>query len=184
MAKFYSRSGDDGYTGRLGKGRLPKNHPLIEVIGTIDEASAALGMARAQSQIAATVELVVKVQRDLYFLMAELSATEENASQFRIIDADRLSWLEKQTDLIGSLVDVPEEFIIPGDSPVGAFFALARTIVRRAERRLVELQTTEKISNPNILRYLNRLSSLCFLLELQENQLADSSRHTLAKPDR
>jgi cob(I)alamin adenosyltransferase len=184
MAKFYSRSGDDGYTGRLGKGRLPKNHPLIEAIGTIDEASAALGVARAQSQIAATVELVVEVQRDLYYLMAELSATEENASQFRVIDAARLAWLEEQTDLINSLINVPKEFIVPGDSIGGASFALARNIVRRAERRVVELHLTENISNPNILRYLNRLSSLCFLLELQENQLVDSSGHTLAKPDR
>lgn len=184
MTKFYSGKGDNGYTGRLGKGRLPKNHPLIEAIGTIDEASAALGMARAHSRNAATVELLIEIQRDLYYLMAELSATGENESRFRIIDVDRLGWLEEQFDLINSSLDVPKEFIVPGDSIMGAYFALARNIVRRAERRVMDLHQTENINNPNILPYLNRLSSLCFLLELRENQLAGSSGLTMAKPDR
>ena len=86
MDKFYTQKGDDGYTGRLGKGRIPKNHQLIEAIGTIDEASAVLGLARAQTQTRETSELLLHVQRDLYHLMAELSATEENVEKFQVID--------------------------------------------------------------------------------------------------
>ncbi len=94
MTKFYTKTGDDGFTGRLGKGRLPKHHILIEAIGTIDEASSALGVARAQINLAATSKLILKIQKDLYHIMSELSATPENAEEFRVVDTDRLEWLE------------------------------------------------------------------------------------------
>ena len=181
MYKFYTQKGDDGYTGRLGKGRIPKNHPIIEAIGTIDEASAALGMARAQSQMQDTVDLLLEVQRDLYHLMAELSASKENASKFRVIDAERLTWLEDKIDSISDSTASPKEFIVPGDSITGATLALARNIVRRAERRVAELHLAGEIENQHIMRYLNRLSSLCFVLELQENQSTNSSGLSLAK---
>jgi cob(I)alamin adenosyltransferase len=181
MTKFYTQTGDDGYTGRLGKGRLPKHDQLIEAIGTIDEASAALGLARALSEVPETVDLLLEVQRDLYHLMAELSATKENASQFRAIDEERLSWLEAEIDTISSAIEMPSEFIIPGDTPPGAVLSLARSIVRRAERRVAELQLTGTVENQQILPYLNRLSSLCFVLELKEIK---SSNITLAKKDR
>lgn len=178
MTKFYTESGDDGFTGRLGKGRLPKNDSLIEAIGTIDEASAALGLARAQSQFPETADLLLEVQRDLYHLMAELSATSENATQFRVIDERRLRWLETEIDSISSSIEMPKEFIVPGDSLPGAALSLARSIIRRAERRVAELHHAGKIDNPQILPFLNRLSSLCFVLELRENK---SSNITLAK---
>lgn len=181
MDKFYTQKGDDGYTGRLGKGRLPKDHQIIEAIGTIDEASAALGMARAQSQMQDTVDLLLEVQRDLYHLMAELSASKENASQFRVIDDERLTWLEDKIDSISNSIESPKEFIVPGDSVTGATLALARNIVRRAERRVAELHLAGEIENKNIMRYLNRLSSLCFVMELQENQSTHSSGLSLAK---
>jgi len=181
MNKFYTQKGDDGYTGRLGKGRIPKNHQIIEAIGTIDEASAALGMARAQSQVQDTVDLLLEVQRDLYHLMAELSASKENASKFRVIDDERIAWLEGKVDLISNSIESPKEFIVPGDSLTGATMALARNIIRRAERRAAELHLAGDIENKNIMRYLNRLSSLCFVLELQENQRNNSSELSLAK---
>ena len=180
MAKFYTQTGDDGYTGRLGKGRLAKNDPLIEAIGTIDEASAAFGFARAHSNQPETKEIILEVQRDLYHLMAELSATEENAAKFRVVDEQRLAWLEDNVDSISSTVETPKEFIVPGDTISGAALALARTIVRRAERRVAELHLANTFDNPNILPYLNRLSSLCFILELKENKV---SGITLAKKD-
>lgn len=181
MAKFYTQTGDDGYTGRLGKGRLPKNHQIIEAIGTIDEASSAIGLARSQSSTPQTADLLLEVQRDLYHLMAELSATEENASKFRVIGEDRLTWLESQVDSISSSVETPKEFIVPGDSASGAALSLSRSIVRRAERRVAELHLAGVVANPNILPYLNRLSSLCFILELKEY---DSAGPTLAKKNR
>jgi cob(I)alamin adenosyltransferase len=178
MKKFYTQTGDDGYTSRLGKGRLPKNDSLIEAIGTVDEASAVLGLARAQSQIPDTANLLLEVQRDLYHIMAELSATSENASHFRVIDEARVKWLGEEIDSISSSIEMPKEFIVPGDSSSGAVMSLARSVVRRAERRVAELHNAGNVDNPQILPYLNRLSSLCFVLELRENK---SSNITLAK---
>lgn len=180
MKKFYTQSGDDGYTSRLGKGRLPKDDRRIEAIGTIDEASAVLGLVRAQSQDPETADLLLEVQRDLYHLMAELSATSENAGQFRKIDETRVKWLGAKIDAISSLVDMPKEFIVPGDSYPGAVISLARSVVRRAERRVAGLHHAGEVDNPQILPYLNRLSSLCFVLELREYKSSDI---TLAKKD-
>lgn len=183
VTKFYTQSGDDGYSGRLGEGRVPKNHPLMEALGAIDEASASLGMARAQSLDDNINELLLEIQRDLYHIMAEVSATPENAFKFRVIDGRKIRWLEKMTDTIGSSVRAPTEFIVPGDSLGGATFAVARSIVRRAERRVADLYFAGEIENEDLLRYLNRLSSLCFVLELRENQRADPTTQTLAKKD-
>jgi cob(I)alamin adenosyltransferase len=183
MPGFYTRSGDDGYTGLLGEGRVPKYHPVTEAIGAIDEAAAALGVGRAACQGERSAGLIISVQRDLYHLMAEIAATPENVARFRKIDADRVSWLEQQTDLLSNLVEMPKDFILPGDSPAGAALAQGRTIVRRAERRVARLFHERLIENPELLRYLNRLSSLCFVLELYENQMYGVPSPTLARPD-
>jgi len=181
MAKFYTKTGDDGYTGRLGEGRLPKHHILIDAIGTIDEASSALGFARALVGAKTTEQLILALQKDLYHIMAELSATPDNAEKFRVVDAKRLAWLEDQIERYNLAVESPREFIVPGDTKSGAALALARTVVRRAERRISELNQVEPIINTAVLPYLNRLSSLCFVLELYENQSAGTAGPTLAK---
>jgi cob(I)alamin adenosyltransferase len=180
MSPFYTRTGDDGNTGLLGEGRLPKHHPRIETIGTLDEASAALGLARALINSEQTKSLLADIQRDLYALMTEVAATPENASRFRTLSLSRIEWLESQTDLITARVPVPKNFILPGDTPGGAALSLARTVVRRAERRLAELADKGEVENPALLPYLNRLSSLCFALELEENHRAGKET-TLAK---
>jgi cob(I)alamin adenosyltransferase len=181
MTKFYTKKGDDGYTGTLGKGRVAKYDPRIEAIGAIDEADAALAIARTLCLSAESKSILLQVQKDLYHLMSEVSAEPENAKQFLYINADKVSWLEKQTDEISSCVDIPNEFIIPGDSQAGAVIDLARTIVRRAERRLANLVHKKLIENLDLLRYLNRLSSLCFVLELLENQTSDRKKPSSAK---
>ena len=181
MANFYTKTGDDGSTGRLGEGRLAKSHILIEAIGSIDEASSALGLARAQVSSVRTGEIILKIQKDLYHIMAELSATAENAEKFRVIDAAHLAWLEEEVEHYSSFLNAPREFIVPGDTLPGAALALARTIVRRSERRVAELHQVEPFENPIILPYLNRLSSLCFVLELSEVQPGGHSGPTLAK---
>jgi cob(I)alamin adenosyltransferase len=183
MVNYYTRSGDDGNTGLLGEGRVPKYHPQPEAVGTIDEASAALGVARAAARASQTSPLLLVVQRDLYMAMAEIAAAPDNAYRFRKIDADRVAWLEEQIESISALVKMPDEFIVPGDSPSGAAISLARTIVRRAERRVAKLFHEHVIDNAELLRYLNRLSSLCFILELLENRVAGVSAPTLAKED-
>jgi cob(I)alamin adenosyltransferase len=181
MPTFYTKTGDDGYTGLLGEGRVPKEDPRIEAVGTLDEATAALGLARASCQDPRSAPILLQVQRDLYGLMAEVASAPENAPRFRSIDAEKITWLEQQTDIISRQVELPKEFILPGDSPASAALALARTVVRRAERRVAQLLHTGELENPDLLRYLNRLSSLCFALELVENQAAGKAKPTLAK---
>lgn len=177
---FYTSKGDDGTTNLLGEGRVAKYHARIEAVGTLDESTAALGLARAQCLDPRSGTILLQAQRDLYRLMAEVAATPENAQQFRFIDSARIAWLEEQTDMLGKLVEMPREFILSGDSLAGAALSLARTIIRRAERRVVELFDAQEITNPDLQRYLNRLSSLCFVLELLENQAAGYNT-TLAK---
>ena len=181
MAKFYTQTGDDGYTGLLGVGRTPKYDQRIETIGTLDEANAVMGMARSMSKTSQTSQILLKSQRDLYHIMAEIAATPENASRFREISAVHVSWLESQIEAISKEVTIPDEFIVPGDSPAGAVIDLARTIIRRAERHIAYLLHHNEIENQEILRYVNRLSSLCFVLELLENQATGTNRITFAK---
>ena len=172
MTPIYTRAGDKGNTGLLGEGRVPKFDLRIEALGALDEATATLGLARASAKASQSDALIVEAQRDLYRLMAEVGATPENAATFRSIDAARVQWLEAQTDALGETVTMPREFIIPGENLASAAMSLARTVVRRAERRVVELFQQGGLENPHLLAYLNRLSSLCFMLELLENQYA------------
>jgi len=177
---FYTAKGDDGSTNLLGKGRVPKYHARMEALGAMDEASAALGLARAQCASPQAAPILIEAQRDLYKLMAEVAAAPENADRFRWIDESRVAWLESQTDTLSRKMDMPKEFILPGDTTGGAALSLARAVVRRAERRVVVLFDEREITNPDLQRYLNRLSSLCFVLELLENQHA-GRKTTLAK---
>jgi cob(I)alamin adenosyltransferase len=180
MTPVYTRAGDDGTTGTLGENRLPKYHPRMETLGSLDEASAAIGLARALCKDPQIETILKDVQRDLYTIMTEVSATPENAQRFQIIAPRRVQWLESQVDAITGMAPVPAEFILPGDSIPGAALALARTIVRRAERRVAELLDSHAIENRVMLLYLNRLSSLCFALEVFENAQAGKPT-TLAK---
>lgn len=183
MPGFYTRRGDDGMTGLLGEGRVAKYDLRMDTLGAIDEATAALGLARAQSVSETAQELTVSVQRDLYLLMAETAATQENAERFHAINAEKVGWLESNTDALSLQVEVPREFIIPGDTVAGAAFDMARTIVRRAERFMAALLARGDVTNTELLKYLNRLSSFLFILELFENQAAGKSQITKAKGD-
>ena len=179
--QLYTRTGDDGYTGLLGEGRVAKYMPQPEAYGTVDEASAAMGVARAGAHSDLTKQLLLTAQRDLYKLMAELSATQKTAPQFRSIDEARVTWLEQQTDVVTAMVVLPHEFVVPGDTLPGAYIDLARAITRRAERFVVHLLHDGIIENTQLVRYLNRLSSLLFVLSLYENALAGVSQVTLAR---
>ena len=181
MTQFYTRAGDDGFTGLLGEGKIPKYHPRTEALGSIDEATAALGIARASCKDSRCAQIIIQIQRDLYHLMSEVSATLENAAKFRKIDANRISWLEDQAEVLSENINIPSEFILPGDSLPGAFLDLARTIVRRAERNVAKLVHEGVVENYEILHYLNRLSSLLFILELLENSISGQVTISLAK---
>jgi cob(I)alamin adenosyltransferase len=164
----------------LGEGRVAKTHPRIETLGALDESTATLGLARAQARDPRCERILLEAQRDLYKLMAEVAATAENADHFHFIDAARVDWIEAQIAALAATVTMPREFIISGDSLAGAALSLARAVIRRAERRVVELLEAKEISNPDLGPYLNRLSSLCFVMELVENAAAGHDT-TLAK---
>ncbi len=173
MTSFYTRKGDDGYTQLLGEGRVPKYHLRPTVFGTVDEASASLGLARAFAISQETKEILQVVRNDLYHLMAELAAVPEQAERFRVLDASRVEWLETQIDAFEGRVEKPLDFVLSGDSPAAAVLDVARTIVRRAERLTVRLQHEDNLENHHLLCYLNRLSSMCFVLMLWEDHHAD-----------
>jgi cob(I)alamin adenosyltransferase len=179
--KFYSTTGDDGTTGLLGEGRVKKYHPRPEAYGTVDEAQAALGIARAEMLDQDAAAILLQAQRDLYHLMSELAATKEAASKFRFIDTGRVKWLEELTDFYGAKLNLPREFSVSGDSASGAYLDLARTIVRRAERLVVRLFDEQLVDNRELIRYLNRLSALCYVLSRYEDALSGHSTVTLAR---
>lgn len=180
-SSFFTRKGDDGFTGLLGEGRVAKYDPRPAAYGTLDEASSALGLARATSKTPEVTELVIALQRDLYHMMAEVAATPEQAEKFRQIDQERVVWLEEKLADFESQIDIPDEFVLPGDTLAGAAFDLARTIVRRAERLIAKLVHAGDLDNPQLLAYLNRLSSLCFVLALYANHVGGVSKPSLSK---
>lgn len=181
MTQFYTAAGDDGYTNTLRKGRLRKDDPVAEALGAIDEANSALGLARSICESGDIKKMLLTIQGNLYQIMTEVSASPENAARFRKIDASSIDWLEIQVEDLSSRVEVPKEFIVPGDSFSSAALDLARSVVRRAERRVAGLVHEGQVENIELLRYLNRLSSLCFVMELYEIQQAGKQSPTFAR---
>lgn len=172
MTPFFTSNGDCGDTGFLGSGRISKTSARIEAIGSVDEATAALGLARSLTEIEKTRSIVLQIQKQLYVLMTELSAEPDMAGQFDAIDEEEVIWLEEQITSLEKLVELPREFIIPGESPAGGALAIARTVIRRAERRVIALFEENEIQKVILIAYLNRLSSLIFILEIYEASLS------------
>jgi cob(I)alamin adenosyltransferase len=158
-------AGDAGYTSLLGSQRVPKYDPRPETFGTVDEATSALGLARALTSDPRARDVVLGMQRQLYVLMAELATPPENLDAVGMrITADAVHELEQTEDELKAEVTIPEKFVIPGDSVDGAALDLARTIIRRAERMAVRLLHDGTIRNGEVVRYLNRLSDVVFIL--------------------
>jgi cob(I)alamin adenosyltransferase len=168
MTRYYSRKGDDGTTSWIGKGRLKKYDLRFEALGSVDETSASLGLARGLSGNAQVKDILLHVQRDLSGMMGEVAADMDQAERFRTVRAEQVAWLESQTDTITEMVESPRSFLMSGDTPGGGALDLARAVTRRAERRVVEMTDEGSLNNPFINAYLNRLSSLLFVLELLE----------------
>jgi cob(I)alamin adenosyltransferase len=168
---FYTRTGDQGYTDLLG-GRVPKYDARPETFGTIDEATSVIGFARAVALSPRTKRTLVEVQRDLYVMMAELAFTADMRQGKYHITAEHLLRIERETDELEQEVELPPHFILPGDSAAGAALDVARTVIRRAERHAVKLAHDGEIDNEFLLAYLNRLSSLLFVLGRFEDREA------------
>ena len=179
--KLYTRAGDAGYTGLLGKERVPKYDLRPEAYGQVDEAQAALGMCRAGPLSQRGRELLIPIERDLYHIMVELATAPGVKAPLSPITAERIEWLEHVTDELGQATGPFTDFVLPGDSQAGALAHLARTVVRRAERAVARLAHTGELDNSQALGYLNRLSSFLFGLARYEDMQTGVERPTLAK---
>lgn len=169
MVMKFSKKGDQGFTSLLGGQRVPKSGPRPEVYGTLDEASSALGLARASARRGKTKEILLDIQKDLFLLGAELATVPEDKAKYDYqISSRHVARLEGWMDELQRGVDLKNEFICPGETVSGAAIDLGRTIVRRAERKAVGLAQRKIILNPEVLRFLNRLADLLFVLARYE----------------
>jgi len=170
--RIYTRGGDDGTTGLLYGGRVDKSDPRTEAYGTTDEAVAALGMARVFIADSLLADLVLRLQRDLFVVGAELATATENSHKLRPgttkVTADMVAGLEEAIDDYVARIRMPEEFIVPGESRGSSFLDFARTVIRRAERQTVAMDRSGLLSDREAVRYLNRLADLVFVLARYE----------------
>jgi cob(I)alamin adenosyltransferase len=158
--RIYTRTGDAGETGLFGRGRVSKASPRVEAYGEVDELNATLGWAASQSQDERVVSLITTLQADLFAIGAHLAAPGRTAG-LPELPTDRAKEMEDWIDTADAQLPELRSFILPGGSPSGAALHVARTVCRRAERRVVSLAATEEV-DASILIYLNRLSDLLF----------------------
>ena len=173
--KVYTRTGDDGTTGLFGGDRVAKTHPRLMAYGTVDEANAALGLARAHLAGRPGAEhadaLLHTIQQDLFVLGGDLASPGETKYPVPRVEAHHVEALERAIDEMEEDLPPLKHFILPGGTPAGAALHLGRTVTRRAERHCVDLGASEEI-NGHAARYLNRLSDLLFVLARWVNHQA------------
>ena len=179
--KIYTRTGDDGETGLFGGGRVAKDDERVEAYGDVDELNAVLGMARAVEVMPRIDEVLVPLQRDLFAIGALLATPDRDKMAQHLdkarIDEERITQLERLIDDAESELEPLRSFILPGGSSKAAVLHVARTVCRRAERRVVRLQRTVEIPALVVI-YLNRLSDLLFTLARLANRRAGSGEVT------
>jgi cob(I)alamin adenosyltransferase len=182
LSKIYTRTGDDGTTGLIGGKRMSKDSPRIEACGSLDELNALIGVVRSHGLPERIDEVLRRVQEELFTVGAELALPEDAAPRDGELGDERVRNLEKLIDTFEDSLTHIRQFILPGGSVAGAELHLARAVARRAERRCVSLAQLGK-NNPWILRYLNRLSDLCFVLARAVNQQQSAAEsHPTAPP--
>ena len=164
-----TKKGDSGYTDMLYGDRVSKADDIIEACGILDEVVAQTGLARAASDDDWIKERLLQIQNKLFSVGAELATTAEMRARlnqkFVTIEPTDVEQLETEIiDYIEQRIDLGNSFIIPGNSQASAMIDMAKTVVRRLERYIVKLETNGKVHNPNIIKYLNRLSDAMFLL--------------------
>jgi cob(I)alamin adenosyltransferase len=171
--KIYKKTGDDGTTGLLYGGRVSKDDLRVEAYGSSDEAVAALGLARATCTTPGLAETILGLQRELFVVGAEIATAPDNWKKLvpekgTKVTAAMVDALEKAIDHHETQANMPHEFIIPGENQASAALDLARAIVRRAERRCVALAREKMLPDGEVVRYLNRLADLLFVLARYE----------------
>jgi cob(I)alamin adenosyltransferase len=168
VPKIYTKKGDDGTTGLLYGGRVSKADLATEAYGTTDEAVAVLGLARALSDDAALKEEILALQRELFVVGADLATNPKERAKLEpgvsLATAEMVERLEARIDELVAVHPLPNAFIVPGANAVSAAIDLGRSVVRRAERRVIDLRDSGAEVNDNVLRYLNRLSDLLFVV--------------------
>jgi cob(I)alamin adenosyltransferase len=171
--KIYTKTGDDGTTGLYGGGRVRKDHPRVEACGAVDELNAVVGLARTKALPAEIDELLARIQNELFDLGAELATPQPAVQGLAVLDKREIAALETAIDRFDAGLAPLKTFILPTGTRAGAALHLARTVCRRAERRVIALaaEMTESVS-PQVVVYLNRLSDLLFVLARAANTAA------------
>ena len=171
--KLFNKKGDEGYTSMLFGQRIPKSDPRPETYGTLDEANSALGFAKALCKNEQSKGIIHKVQEGLFVIGGELATDQKDYEKLKkkIGDED-INELQELIEELESKVQLPKSFIIPGASLVSAALDVARTIIRRGERRANKLKHEKILVNDKILAYLNRSADLIFILARHE-EVAD-----------
>lgn len=166
--------GDGGETGLLYGGRVAKDDLHTEAYGALDEAISALGLARALTDSPERAARILELQRELFVVGAELATGPGHRADlerhFNVVTTAMTDALEREIHDLEGRVPLPGGFVIPGGTPVGAALDVARTLVRRAERRAVALHREGGVENPEVVRYLNRCSDLLFMLAREAEQ--------------
>jgi cob(I)alamin adenosyltransferase len=163
--RIYTRKGDDGTTGLLFGGRVRKDSPRPAAYGEVDEAQAALGLARAECERGSELdELLIRLERDLWVVMGELATAPDNRHKLEpgtsLVTAEMVTALEPVIDDLTERFEPPTEFVVPGQNRTAALLDVARTVVRRAERRCIEVVP----EGSHVVAYLNRLSDLLWIM--------------------
>lgn len=172
--------GDAGTTGLLGGGRVAKDDVRVEAYGTVDEASSALGLAKALSNDARVKAVCEELQRGLYAVGAELGTNPKSSRTYAAMKPADVRRLEAIVAELEAEVKMPDQFVLPGSTPASAALDLARTVARRAERRVITLDSVMGAANPELRRWLNRLSLVLFVLARYEEGRSGAA----AKPAR
>ena len=181
---FYTKKGDDGSTGLLFGGRVRKDDAAPEAYGTVDEAQAALGVARAEAVPGSELDgLLLHVERDLYVLMAELATLPANRGKLEpgrtLVTDEMVTWLGRTTDELAARFEMPRDFVLPGQTRLSALLEVARTVVRRAERVAVPVA----VEGAAVVPYLNRLSSLLWAMARWQEDVHVLAKHVPTDPE-
>jgi cob(I)alamin adenosyltransferase len=179
VTRIYTKTGDAGDTALFGGRRVPKNDPRVGAYGAVDELNAVLGVARAAGPPESVAPVLEQLQHYLFDLGSEL-ATPPEAAMAATAHASRVTpaWveaLEREIDRFDDVLPPLRAFILPGGTPAAAALHLARTVARRAEREVVTLAARDPV-NPELLKFMNRLSDLLFVL-------ARAANHAAGRPD-
>ena len=168
MPRIYTKTGDDGTTGLLYGGRISKSDLATDAYGTTDEAVAVLGLARALCEDDTMRVDLLTLQRELFVVGADLATNPRERAKLEpevsLVTERMVQRLERRIDDLVTARPLPEVFVVPGANPASAAIDIARSVVRRAERAVVAMEQAQRAVNPEVRRYLNRLSDLLFVL--------------------